>query len=260
MVPDANMSSLGLEYFCNLGDEMWCMPDAELVELGKRELEKIGLAKAADVVDGCVYRVEKTYPVYDSTYQQHVDVIKSYIAGLENFQTIGRNGLHRYNNQDHAMLTGMYAVRNILYGEDNNLWGINAEQDYHEEIRKDRDPIAEKIIDHTFPQIFTRLEPFAFAAAHGVVSGFSWLSITVWVVLNQLQPAARFVGLLGQYFPGYEVSLFPGAPLSLIYGFLLGFLLGWLFAFLRNGVMSLYISNLWRQVEAANYEESSSSG
>jgi protoporphyrinogen oxidase len=258
MVPDANMSSLGLEYFCNLGDEMWCMPDAELVELGKRELEKIGLAKAVDVIDGCVFRVEKTYPVYDSTYQQHVEVIKSYIDGFDNFQTIGRNGLHRYNNQDHAMLTGMYAVRNSLHGEATNLWSINAEQEYHEEIRQVKDPVAEKIIDRAFPQVFTKLEPLAFGTALGVVSGFTWLLITLWVVLNHLQSVALFMELLSQYLPGYEVSLFPGSLLNLFYGFLLGFLLGWSFASLRNAVMSLYVSNLWRQVEAANYEESSS--
>lgn len=258
MVPDANLSSLGLEYFCNQGDELWCMPDSELVELGKRELEKIGLAQAVDVIDGCVFRVEKSYPVYDSTYQQHLNVIKSYIKRFDNFQTIGRNGLHRYNNQDHAMLTGMYAVRNMLNGEVHDLWGINAEQDYHEEIRKVKDPVAEKIIDRVFPRIFTRLEPMAFGIATGSVSALSLLLVTLWVVLNSLHTVARFMSLLNQYLPGYEVSLFPGAALSLFYGFFLGFLLGWSFASLRNSIMRLYAYNLWRQVEAANYEETSS--
>lgn len=258
MVPDANMSSLGLEYFCNQGDELWCMTDSELVELGKRELEKIGLAQSVDVVDGCVFRVEKSYPVYDSTYQQHLNVIKSYLNSFDNFQTIGRNGLHRYNNQDHAMLTGMYAVRNILNGEGYNLWDINAEQDYHEEIRRDKDPVAERIINRVFPQVFTKLEPLAFGTAIGSVSAISWLLVTVWVVLNNLQAAARFLGLLNQYLPGYEVSLFPGAVLNLFYGFILGFLSGWLLASLRNAIMRLYVSNLLRQVEAANYDETSS--
>ena len=74
------------------------------------------------MIDGAVFRVEKSYPVYDSDYEQSLDVLKAYVASLENLQTIGRNGLHRYNNQDHAMLTGMLAVRNLLYGESNNLW------------------------------------------------------------------------------------------------------------------------------------------
>jgi len=253
MVPDQNMSSLGLEYFCNLGDELWCMSDNELVELGKRELEKIGLARYVDVVDGCVFRVEKAYPVYDSTYQQHVDMIKSYINCFDNFQTIGRNGLHRYNNQDHAMLTGMYAVRNILHGETANLWAINAEQDYHEEVREVKDGIAEKVVDSVFPQVFTKMEPLAFGIANGSVSAISLMLITIWVVLNNLHSVANFLGLLNQYLPGYHVSLFPGTVLSLLYGFILGFLPGWLFAFLRNALMRLYVFNLQQRVEAANY-------
>ena len=258
MVPDASMSSLGLEYFCNQGDELWCMADSDLVELGKHELEKIGLAQSVDIVDGCVFRVEKAYPVYDSTYQQHVNVIKSYIKQFDNFQTIGRNGLHRYNNQDHAMLTGMYAVRNMLGGESNNLWIINAEQDYHEEIRKAKDPVAERIIDHVFAEIFTKLDPLAFGIAIGTVSAFSLALVTIWVVLNNLQSVARYMGLLDQYLPGYEVSLFPGIALNLFYGFILGFLPGWVFASLRNAIMRLYVSNLRRQVEAAGYDETPS--
>jgi protoporphyrinogen oxidase len=259
MVPDQNTSSLGLEYFCNKGDELWCMADSELIELGKRELEQIGLARSVDVVDGRIFRVEKAYPVYDSTYQQHLDVIKNYINRFENFQTIGRNGLHRYNNQDHAMLTGIYAVRNLLHGEENNLWAINAEQDYHEEVRKVKDPVAEKIIDRVFPEVFTRLEPLAFGTAVGAVSALSLLFVTIWVIVNNLHAVARFLSLLNQYLPGYEVSLFPGAILSLFYGFTLGFLPGWLIAALRNAIMRLYVSNLLRQAEAENYEETPSS-
>jgi hypothetical protein len=156
------------------------------------------------------------------------------------------------------MLTGMYAVRNLLNGEVHDLWGINAEQDYHEEIRTEKDPVAEKIINRVFPQVFTRLEPMAFGVATGSVSALSLLLVTLWVVLNNLQAVARFMDLLNQYLPGYEVSLFPGAALSLFYGFVLGFLSGWSFASLRNSIMRMYAYNLWRQVEAAHYEESSS--
>jgi protoporphyrinogen oxidase len=134
MVPDASKSSLGLEYFCNEGDELWLMANEDLIELGKREIEAIGLALAADIHDGVVFRVEKSYPIYDQAYAHNLTIIKAYLAQFENFQTIGRNGLHRYNNQDHAMLTGMLAVRNMLYGETNNLWVVNAEEEYHEEM------------------------------------------------------------------------------------------------------------------------------
>ncbi|MEW6083105.1 MAG: NAD(P)/FAD-dependent oxidoreductase [Chloroflexota bacterium] len=259
MVPDENTSSLGLEYFCNEGDDLWRMADEDLVDLGKRELDVIGLARASDVIDGRVFRVEKAYPIYDSTYQQHLQVIRSYLATFDNFQTIGRNGLHRYNNQDHAMLTGMYAVRNALDGETYDLWSINAEQDYHEEIRREQDAVAEKVINRVFPRVFTRLEPVAFGTAMGVVSSVSLLLITLWVVLNDLGAVARLLTLLNQYLPGYEVSIFPGALFSVFYGFILGFGPAWSLASLRNAVMRLYVSNLLRQAEAANYEESPSS-
>src|SRR5205823_5080510 len=99
------------------GDDLWQMADADLVELAKREIDRIGLARAADVEDGCVVRVPKAYPIYDADYAEHLACVRDYVSRLENFQPVGRNGLHRYNNQDHAMLTGMYAVRNLLLGE-----------------------------------------------------------------------------------------------------------------------------------------------
>jgi protoporphyrinogen oxidase len=142
MVPDQSKTSLGLEYFCNEGDELWNTSDAELVELGKRELEQIGLVEARLVEDGCVFRVPKSYPVYDSEYRECLATIKTYIESMPNVQTIGRNGLHRYNNQDHAMLTGLYAARNLVLGETNDLWNVNVDQDYHEEVSEPRDAQA----------------------------------------------------------------------------------------------------------------------
>jgi protoporphyrinogen oxidase len=139
MLPDQSKTSLGLEYFCNEGDELWCTDDAQLIELGKREMEKIGLIQARDVVDGCVFRVPKSYPVYDSDYREGLATIKAFVNNLKNFQTVGRNGLHRYNNQDHAMLTGLYAVRNLALGAMHDLWNVNVDEEYHEEIREPRD-------------------------------------------------------------------------------------------------------------------------
>jgi protoporphyrinogen oxidase len=133
MVPDSSKTSLGLEYFCKEGDALWSLPDADLVALAGRELEQIGLVSAARVTDGCVIRMPKAYPVYDSTYAADLAVVREWCDRLENLQTVGRNGLHRYNNQDHSMLTGLYAARRLLFGETHDLWSINAEQDYHEE-------------------------------------------------------------------------------------------------------------------------------
>jgi len=131
MVPDPERTSLGMEYFCTEGDEIWRMPDTELLELAKRELVHLGMAEAAEVEDGVVYRQPKAYPVYNNDYQQHLQVIQRFLVTIENLQTIGRNGLHRYNNQDHSMFTGMLAVANIL-GAKHDLWELNKNQEYLE--------------------------------------------------------------------------------------------------------------------------------
>jgi protoporphyrinogen oxidase len=131
MVPDQSKTSLGMEYFCNEGDDLWQMADDDLVVLATREMETLGLGKAMDVIDGCVIRQRKAYPVYDNTYQQHLDVIRHYLEGFENLQTIGRNGMHRYNNQDHSMLTGLLAARNLV-GEQHDLWAVNTDRSYYE--------------------------------------------------------------------------------------------------------------------------------
>ncbi|NJK74387.1 MAG: NAD(P)/FAD-dependent oxidoreductase [Microcoleus sp. SU_5_6] len=137
LVPDANKTCLGMEYFCNEGEELWKMSDEELVELATRELVRLGLAKTADVKDGVVIRQPKAYPVYDGEYRGHLRVLEGFLKGIENLQTIGRNGMHRYNNQDHSMLTGMLAVRNIL-GEKHDLWDVNTERSYYEDFSVDR--------------------------------------------------------------------------------------------------------------------------
>ena len=134
MVPDQRKTSIGMEYFCDEGDAIWSSPNDELIELAKRELEELGLARAADVEDGVVIRQPKAYPVYDAEYRRHLDVIQRYLATFTNLQTTGRNGMHRYNNQDHSMLTGMLAVKNLL-GEEHDLWNVNTERSYYEEFQ-----------------------------------------------------------------------------------------------------------------------------
>ena len=181
MVPDPSKTSLGLEYFCNEGDELWNTPDADLVDLGKRELEQMGIAHSADIVDGCVFRVEKSYPVYDSGYREHLAHARGFVESLENFQTIGRNGLHRYNNQDHAMLTGMLAVRNMLYGEQHDLWRVNADDDYHEEVREAQ---ANQIVEEALARAFSRLDPVALGAAVGLAAGALLFLATLILVLK----------------------------------------------------------------------------
>ena len=133
MLPDPDTASIGMEYFCQKGDGLWSSTDEELRELASQELEQLGLAKASHVIDAAIIRQPKAYPVYDGEYREALDVVEEWLKGLENFQTVGRNGLHRYNNQDHSMLSAMYAARNIL-GQNYNIWDVNIERSYHEEF------------------------------------------------------------------------------------------------------------------------------
>lgn len=136
MVPDANKTCLGMEYFCNEKDSVWELSDSELIELATQEVAQLGLVKATAVEDGTVIRQKKAYPVYDRDYYGHLETIRRYLDTFENLQTVGRNGMHRYNNQDHSMLTGLLAAKNIL-GEKHDLWDVNTERSYHEEFTKE---------------------------------------------------------------------------------------------------------------------------
>ncbi len=138
MLADADTSSIGMEYFCQIGDGLWDMADSDLRDLAGAELETLGLAEAGDVVDAAIIRQPKAYPVYDAEYQEALEVVSDWLKTLKNFQTVGRNGLHRYNNQDHSMLSAMLAARNIL-GESHDVWTVNVERAYHEdfEVKKE---------------------------------------------------------------------------------------------------------------------------
>jgi protoporphyrinogen oxidase len=140
MVPDPTKACVGLEYFCFEGDDLWTMPDEQLVELGRRELEQLGLAQADKVIRGYVVRVPKAYPMYDAEYADRVEELKGWLGGIHNLQQIGRNGLHRYNNSDHSMLTAMRAVENLLEGAGHDIWAVNAESVYHEEETAEEQP------------------------------------------------------------------------------------------------------------------------
>jgi protoporphyrinogen oxidase len=129
---------LGLEYFVNIGDELWVKPDAELIELASAELTKVGLVPAGVVQAGYVVRVPGAYPVYDADYGRNVDTIREWLeAEVPNVVAVGRNGMHRYNNQDHSMLTALLAVENIVESAGHNLWEVNVEESYHEEHSDD---------------------------------------------------------------------------------------------------------------------------
>ena len=124
---------LGVEYFCFEGDEIWEMPEDEAIDLATAELARIGLIDPSKVFGGAKVRVPKAYPMYDTHYEEHLAVVRGYLAGFSNLRTCGRNGLHRYNNQDHSMWTAVLATLNLLDGTEYDVWSVNTEAEYHEE-------------------------------------------------------------------------------------------------------------------------------
>jgi protoporphyrinogen oxidase len=135
MVPDRTKTSLGAEYFTSRGDDLWEMDDDRLVELATRELDQLGLAPADKIEAGVVYRQRNAYPVYTDDYRDHLSVVEDFFRDLDNLQMVGRSGLHKYNNQDHSMLTSILAVDN-LHGADHDIWSVHSDRAYIEELRE----------------------------------------------------------------------------------------------------------------------------
>jgi protoporphyrinogen oxidase len=142
LVADPSKVWLGAEYFCQEADDLWKLTDAEMAQFATRELEKIGILSANEVLDSVVIRMPKTYPAYFGTYHRFAEV-REFLDRFENLFPIGRNGMHRYNNQDHSMLTAMLAVDNILSGrlDKSNLWEVNTEMEYHESAKAPADSL-----------------------------------------------------------------------------------------------------------------------
>lgn len=267
MVPDSSRSSLGLEYFLWQKDEEWKWSNDRLIDLGIKECAQIGLVQPDEVEDGTVVRMKKAYPVYDQDYQARIDLIRNYLETIPNLQTVGRNGLHRYNNQDHSMLTGVYAARNIV-GEKNDVWAVNTEQDYHEEVREaetnrvktmgDRavpmpiQPVVaetDALADQLIQKAFAKLDPVALGVAIGTVTGAGLLLATIVLLLKGGTFIGPRLGLLRNFLIGYEVTWL-GALVGLIEGSLGGFALGYAGASFRNWGMRAYAYMLKRRAEA----------
>jgi protoporphyrinogen oxidase len=257
MVPDPTTTSLGLEYFVSRGDDLWSADDDELVRLGVREIERIGLLDPRDVREGIVVRVPDAYPVYDPASRAAVSEIRRYLSGFRNLYPIGRNGQHRYNNQDHSMLTGLHAARTIA-GTPRPIWDVNVEPTYHEEERAatpgDRGTPAgvdRPTLDHLLRTAFARYDPLALAVAVSVVAGVGLFIATAMVILTQ-DPgeAVPPISLLGYYFFGYTVS-WPGAFLGLVEAAAGGFAFGGVVAAAINLLIGWHEGVLRRELEAA---------
>ncbi|HWP47163.1 MAG TPA: NAD(P)/FAD-dependent oxidoreductase [Candidatus Limnocylindrales bacterium] len=276
MVPDPSRTSLGLEYFLWDKDDPWHWSQDQLIELGIKECTQIGLVDPGEVEDGTVVRMKKAYPVYDQNYHENLRTLRTYLETFSNLQTIGRNGLHRYNNQDHSMLTGIYAAQNIV-GEKHDVWSVNTEMEYHEEIREEaktrKSILSEKIDflkgggdrliptcvgpretdqplspDKIIEAAFAKLDPLAMGIALGSVGGIGTF-LAVGILLLKGGPLIRpNLSLLGQYLPGFKVT-WEGAFTGLVEMGLVGFGLGYGGAWLRNWMMGAYASLIRRQVQ-----------
>jgi protoporphyrinogen oxidase len=258
MVPDPAMSSLGLEYFVQEGDDLWTMGDDDLVELGRRECAAIGLVREADVVDGCVVRVKKAYPVYDGGYKAAVDTVRGFLETLANVQPIGRNGQHRYNNQDHSMVTAVYAARNIA-GAAHDVWNVNVDAEYHEEVKaKPAAPLERAVpaaakaeVEESYiREAFARYDPVALGAAVGALLGCGLFAATAVLLVKGGEFVGPNLSLLANYFKWYRVS-WPGALVGFAEASLGGFALGFIIATAINGVTGLHELAFRRRLEMA---------
>lgn len=269
MVPDSSRSSLGLEYFLWQKDEEWDWADERLIDMGIKEVTQIGLIEPSEIEDGTVVRMKKAYPVYDQEYKENLEIIRNYLDTITNLQTVGRNGLHRYNNQDHSMLTAVYAARNIV-GEKNDVWAVNTEMEYHEEVKSkssgdtvsvpgtmgDRavpmplgTSVSDALADEIIQKVFAKLDPIALGVSMGVVVGVGLFLATMALLLKGGPVVGPTLGLLNNFLIGYEVT-WQGAFVGLIEGAIGGFLLGYSLANLRNWGMRAYAHLIRRRAES----------
>jgi len=254
MVPEPGHSALGLEYFVNEGDELWSMTDRELIALGSVECERLGLVSAGEVLDGTVIRMRKAYPVYDASYGEAMATIRRWLAGIPNLQPIGRNGQHRYNNQDHSMLSGVYAARNVTGGS-YDIWDVNVDPEYHEEVQSGGDrfvprPLAETSTEEWIQQAFGRYDPVALGVALGTVLGLGLFVATAVLLLLGGKPVGPNLAVLGSYFLGFEVT-WRGALLGLLEAGVGGFGFGYALARLINAVVAREERMVLDRIEAA---------
>jgi protoporphyrinogen oxidase len=268
MVPDPSRTSLGLEYFLWDNDKEWGWSNDRLIEHGIQECASIDMIEPDEVEDGTVVRMKKAYPVYDRQYQDSLAIIRRYLESIPNLQTVGRNGLHRYNNQDHSMLTAVYAARNIV-GEQHDVWSVNTEMEYHEEERVktsvakpvrarqatltaptgDRQTPLRLTPEELIEAAFAKLDPVSLGAAVGIVAGISLFIATITLLLKGGEVVGPTLALLDNVLLGFSMT-WSGALVGLMEATIGGFMLGYLFAWLRNMGIDAYAWLLQRRAIA----------
>ena len=257
MVPEAGMTSLGLEYFVHPGDDLWCMDDEDLIRLGARECEVLGLVQADEVVDGAVVRVPKAYPVYDDRYQEALTVLREALDPIENLQTVGRNGQHRYNNQDHSMLAGALAARNVA-GERHDVWAVNVDGEYHEERRGEAARTGDRLapgrvatsVEGLLRSAFARYDPVALGAAVATVAGSGLFLATAILLLRGGEVVGPNLSLIGVFLFGFEAS-WRGAVVGAVEAAALGFVFGAGLAAVINRLIAFHETGVRRRLDLA---------
>ena len=269
MVSDPQLSFIGLEYFANRGDDLWTLSDDDLLELGAREARTIGLFEPHEVRSGTVVRMPRAYPVYDGDYESHLATLRGWLDGFDNLYTVGRNGQHRYNNQDHSMVAGLYAARSVA-GEKLDIWSINVDESFHEEVRRDEAeprPVADRLtpsrarpdVERMLEDAFALYDEVAMGGAVGITAS---LVLAIATALLLLGPATEFVpmlSLLGQYLFGYEVS-WQGLLVGTVEAGLVGFGLGWITARMINLMVSAFERGLERKLATMTTLEAMTGG
>ena len=212
---------------------------------------ELGLIDPEDFFDGIVIRMPKAYPVYDQDYKSNLAIIRDYLVSIENLQLIGRNGQHRYNNQDHSMLTGIYAARNVC-GSDFDVWDVNLEGEYHEEASRERK--AEPLVPQAaqpraltlLKMAFARYDPIALACALSVVPALGLLCLSLPLLLKGEQHSRLL--LLRNYLFGFDTT-WTGAAIGALEVSLGGFALGFIMAHAINYVIAWHERRLFRKLE-----------
>jgi protoporphyrinogen oxidase len=255
MVPDPSKSCIGLEYFVQENDVLWRMADQELITLAVQEIVSLGLVRAEDVIDGVVIRMPKAYPVYDREYQKRLDIIRSYLNGLPNLQLVGRNGQHRYNNQDHSMVTAIYAARNIA-GADYDVWSVNVEEEYLEDA-SDMESSGDRLVPQRLEEsraaralrdAFARYDAVALGFALAIPSSLGLFVATAILLIKGGPSVGANLSLLSNYILGFQVS-WAGAFIGLVETGILAFGFGWIMAKMINMVVGWHERALLRRLE-----------
>jgi protoporphyrinogen oxidase len=257
MVSDPAESFIGLEYFANRDDDLWRRTDDDLIKLGAAEAEAIGLFGAKEVKAGVVVRMPKAYPVYDGDYAAHVAVLRDWLGGFPNLLSVGRNGQHRYNNQDHSMLCGLYAARNVA-GASLDVWSINEELTFHEEVREGErtgGASADRLtpgragsgIEDMLRQGFALYDEVAMGGAIGAAASVLLLIATAVLLLDLADGPVPMLSLLGHYLFGYNLT-WAGLGVGMAESVIIGFGFGWLGARLCNVLVNAARRDLERRL------------